>query len=637
MKRSKLVPRNSGSHRERSLPRKIHSSEKVSLRHSSQDKSYPSHSNIQRPGSSVKHRTARSKHVHSPSIRSPPSSEGHARHHSQDSAAPPRRDLSHKKQYELVKRKSSYSPNNHKLSARDLSVKSLSTVQSSRYRNSRGQESDQDFSSPPKKKIQRMAEKYAPEHSSQILISRQIHRQPESSHRANPGTGREPVHSTTGDFARNRNNERYSSSHFYSQGGDHDGYNRSMLESMKKQHDESRLYLHEKQYGSTLDQRFSTYSSRGMDSGMQFSYSDLKKITVDIRHSTRGSSPTVRRIMNADQIKLVRRPDEGKKPIFDREEIKWAGPSDKREDAHFEQRHSDPLLSANVSQYELASRERENYEITKHKFGSFYENNPSEMRTLSDRWQKCDLKKLEPSYFDRDERITQSYSGRSKQFRGSSDDEKPGVSRPDDRDYRDKFGQRSETLYHRDDYPDRRRSLSSNPDDSRYGFSGRNREDVPYSRDSIMNRRDDDQHSRWHFVHRGMSDSNPDRIHVKDKVTISRGSGTITPQREYGPEISRRSSRGEKPPGYPLKSERFKNQSWSDKPEEPSRNPSYFEPEKRFSPKVNRFNNPGRSVSGRTFRARPYLGGIRGGMRGRGIFRRGTNSRALGYSSRGMK
>lgn len=478
----------------------------------------------------------------------------------------------------------------------------------------------------------RITEKYAPERSAPIPISRPIHRQPEPSHRGDPGSGREPVHSTTGDFARGHNNDRYGSSHFYSQGGDHDGYSR-MLE-MKK-HDESRLFLHDKRYGSTLDQRFSSYSSRGMEAGMQYSYTDLKKITVDIRHSTRGSSPTVRRIMNANEIKLVRRPDEGKKPIFDQEEIKWAGNSDKREDAHFEQRHSSSLLASNVSRYEMASREHENYEITKQKFGSFYEPNSGEMRTLSDRWQKCDLKKLEPSYFDRDERITQSYSGKSRHFHSSSDDERPGVSRPDDRDYRDKFSQKSETHYHRDDYPDRHRSVSSNPDDSRYVFSGRSRDDVPSSRDNIINRRDDDPHSRWSFVHRNMSDSNPDRI--KDKGSIIRGSGTITPQRQYGPEISRRSSRGEKLPSYPQKSERFRNQSWSDKPEEPSRSPGYFETEKRYSPKVGRFNSPGRPVSGRIFRARPYLGGTRGGMRGRGVFRRGSNSRALGYSSRGMK
>ncbi|XP_054722896.1 serine/arginine repetitive matrix protein 1-like [Uloborus diversus] len=162
----------------------------------------------------------------------------------------------------------------------------------------------------------------------------------------------------------------------------------------KRYRDESpERYAGDKSYAPTLHERFSD-SSRTDEPRIRYSTQDLEKITIDIHRNLREDrSPTLRRILDPSDVKLVRRAGEGHRPIFDREEIRRA-PRDLREDAHFERR---------VSQH---ARGEENYEITRHRFdprGGGPSPPARAARSLSDRWQDPEGRK-DASGMDREDR-----------------------------------------------------------------------------------------------------------------------------------------------------------------------------------------------------------------------------------------
>lgn len=147
----------------------------------------------------------------------------------------------------------------------------------------------------------------------------------------------------------------------------------------------------QKTYGPTLHERFSSViESNRAEPRVRYSREDLEQITIDIKRNVRDPSPTLRHIMNPSEVKLVRRANEGHRPIFDREEIKQA-PRDLREDAYYERKASGNTYN---SMHAIDLREVENYQITRHRFDSHHDLFSSGSgKTLNDRWQNPEGRK----------------------------------------------------------------------------------------------------------------------------------------------------------------------------------------------------------------------------------------------------
>lgn len=140
-----------------------------------------------------------------------------------------------------------------------------------------------------------------------------------------------------------------------------------------------------KSYGPTLHERFSSViESNRTEPRVRYSREDLEKITIDIRRNVRDPSPIPRHGLNPSSTKLIRRADEGHRPIFDREEIKAS--RYQREEVYVE---------AKSSSYNAVDlRNVENYQVTRHRYDSHHEVLPStSVRPMSDRWPGHEVRK----------------------------------------------------------------------------------------------------------------------------------------------------------------------------------------------------------------------------------------------------
>lgn len=131
-----------------------------------------------------------------------------------------------------------------------------------------------------------------------------------------------------------------------------------------------------KMYGPTLHERFSSViESSRTEPRVRYSREDLEKITIDIRHNVRDPSPR-----HSSNPKLIRRADEGHRPIFDREEIKASRYL--REEVYV-----DGKSSSYSSSHAIDLRNVENYQVTRHRYDNRHEVlPPTSGRPLNDRW-----------------------------------------------------------------------------------------------------------------------------------------------------------------------------------------------------------------------------------------------------------
>ncbi|XP_035224718.1 bcl-2-associated transcription factor 1-like [Stegodyphus dumicola] len=391
----------------------------------------------------------------------------------------------------------------------------------------------------------------------------------------------------------------------------------------------------DKRFAPTLHERFSSVvETNRSEPQVRYSREDLEKITIDIRRNLRDQSPTLRRIMNPSDVKLVRRANEGHRPIFDREEIKQA-PRDLREDAHYERK----LMSGGGlynSAHSMDLREVENYEITRHRFDTQHALfSSSSGRTLSDRWQNPELRK-ESTSLDRDERKREYEMS---QITRTFVDLPRSRSRSGDRDFRaERYGGR-EPIHSRPDYPEGPHRVLGSPPEPRDPIPIHHKSSIASdSRRKLSMKRGVE---REHIPPPSRSDSRSrfrspsERRYPESFSSRERHhSGHHSPGMEFHRlRRSRSRSLDSKLPDFSRRPDKYNYKAWIDKPDITPRGPSYFEHDNREGSDPYRgrgSSRPFRSLRG--FRSRGFRGLSRGSMRFRGSFR---GYRASSTSPRG--
>ncbi|KAG8193038.1 hypothetical protein JTE90_028151 [Oedothorax gibbosus] len=565
-----------------------------------------------------------SKGVHSSRMRSPPHRSVN-RHSMHPSPATMDRGL---KRLKYEKRKMSPSPNRHPMPS-PIPMRQPSPYRDDRYMNARPVASHPSHyrPSPPKKKIK----------SSSMMM-----RRPEIPHDRMTPPRREMHPSRPGllphpSMQRGHGSSSHNERSFDSRGKGHgdsippshskrppppnikhpyrDDHYQSPPDDGRYQNIASKEH-----YTPTLHERFSSVvDSNRTEPRPKYSREDLEQITIDFRPDVKSKSPTLRRIVNPDDVKLVRRTNEGHRPIFDREEIKQA-PRDMRDDAHYEKkvtgyssRHAPVGLPSGV----------ENYEITRHRFDSHHETfHSSGGRSLSDRWQS-EAGRKDEAPLDRDHR-EMAYQ-RSHMKRNFSDSR---PSKGGDQDFRSQKYSGPSTSQSRPEYPPNHHMMA--PPDSRNSSSMHRKPISPMdARRKLTERRNSgpppgmrpDSKSRYPPVEKRYPD-----MSGRIEKTAHR--------RSPGPEWKRQSRPDSRERSFSQKSDKYSyNKPLSEK-YDLSKNSNYYQDSRESSDSYRGRGSSFRSPRGRGSRGSrgstrgsyPTRSSFRGGYRGRGAPRRGRIS-----------
>jgi len=318
----------------------------------------------------------------------------------------------------------------------------------------------------------------------------------------------------------------------------------------------------------------------------------------------------MRHIDNPSEIKLVRRANEGHRPIFDRDELKQT-PRDMRGEAYYERK---PSILYNSS-HPIDLREVENYQITRHRFDT-HDVMAGSARSLNDRFPSHNGRK-DAVILDRDERekeyqripVSRGYiSSRSR-------------SRSGDRDFRSdryldvKPSSNSRSEYQRlpIDPPESRSSIPYSHRKSSMPVDARHKLNVKKSdRETHSSLRSD---SKSHYLpeSRHYSDMPPSRVERREHHSPlpephKWDYKSRSPSRDKFTDISRRF-------------EKLNYKSWADKPDISPKSSDYFgEPREASSSYSSRGSSrPFRTSRG--FRTRGFRGPMRGNTYYRGSFR----------------
>lgn len=379
-----------------------------------------------------------------------------------------------------------------------------------------------------------------------------------------------------------------------------------------------------KNYAPTLHERFSSViESNRTEPRIRYSREDLEKITIDIRRNVRDPSPPPPPQPPGRHgiIPSAHRPNEGRRPIFDREEIKQAP---RHEEVYYERKQS-----SYSSSHAINLRNVENYQITRHQYDDHHDVFPSTSgRSLSDKW---------PNHEGRKEIISLDRDEREKDYEripvARSRLETRSRSRSGDRDFRS------------DRYLDARPSSSS-----RAEYSGRppppppiessvpyphRKSSVPVDIRHKLNFRKGERESHSSSLRLESKYLPPEHHHYPEDLppprVERRDQHSIPEPRKW--EYRSRSPSREKIPEYSRRPDKYGYKTWADKPDISPRAPDYFEHEGREPP--NSFRGSSRSFrSPRGFRSRGFRGPLRGGTY-RGSFRGGYRN-SLSPRGRGI-
>ncbi|GBM51697.1 hypothetical protein AVEN_215341-2 [Araneus ventricosus] len=458
-------------------------------------------SSIMPPGKSV--HPSRMRSIASPPQRSIP------RHNMQGSPMSMDRVRSLKRpKYE--KRKMSPSPIRRDIPSTSHGMHGPSPYHDERYLNPRSSGHGSHFSPPPmKKKIRREPDRYERTASPDMMIRRPempMHSESRMPHRSDM-----PLHSTPMSSASHRGHVTSAvhddrRNHYEMESRGHGGppivpsSHSKRPPHVKSPYDsqDSERYRSpslpsgnrfppssDKRYAPTLHERFSAVVDRHRtEPKIKYSREDLEKITIDIHRNLKAQSPTLRRIVDPNDVKLVRRANEGHRPMFDREEIKQA-PRDMREDAYYEKKATSGGGIYNSS-HSTELRDVENYEITRHRFDPHHPSfHAASGRSLSDRWQNPEARK-ESTTLDRDDReYDRQHAKRS--FVDARQ------SKSGDMDFRSERYPAGETSRSRPDYPDSHHRVHSPDIEPRSLPVHRKEGPLPDARKKLNMRRDSDR------------------------------------------------------------------------------------------------------------------------------------------------
>ncbi|XP_076361847.1 uncharacterized protein LOC143252903 isoform X2 [Tachypleus tridentatus] len=412
---------------------------------------------------------------------------------------------------------------------------------------------------------------------------------------------------------------------------------------------------------TTLSERFRSINnetSRNLEPRMVYTQEDLEKITVGIHRNVREPSPTVRCIVNPEEVRFARRPEEGTRPIFDREEIKLAA-VDLRDDAYFERRvvavvKSEEKHASSPKKERLPSKGNI-YEKSKPNYQTYrYGNSGNNVPMHNERWQDHTVRRGDSSFnMDRDmlrEREgTHLYDReRSGDFYSSSDLRHPTSmdSFGGNQDSERRFFSERELHRGRDIVSPRPEEFGRNhnqgpppfyqvPTDLRSNISGRRKDNsATDARQRILERRGE------HFGKRESRSKQRSYEFERKNLDISSGrfreeKGALVGNRGsvHSGYHNRERSPKDKLPNFSQRPDRFKVQPWMEKPDSTPKEPSYFEHDDRGESGRGRFRGVGRGFRSIGARGRFLRGGFRGGLRGRSGLR-GRIFRGRGFLSK---
>ncbi|GIY00216.1 uncharacterized protein CDAR_233791 [Caerostris darwini] len=362
----------------------------------------------------------------------------------------------------------------------------------------------------------------------------------------------------------------------------------------------------EKRYAPTLNERFSAVvESNRTEPKIKYSRDDLEKIVIGIRRNIKAESPTLRRIVDPDDARLVRRTNESHRPMFDREEIKHA-PRDMKEDAYYEKKNPGAGI---YKPTHSVDRVVENYEITRDSNRPTFHSTSG--RSLSERWQNPEKEK--ETILDRDDRefdrqhVKRNYVSVRR-------------SKSGDRDFRPERYPATESIRGKTDYPGEHRMLSP-PGESRNLTSHRKESTFSDARKKL--RKDREIHLGSHSESRSryppVSEKHySDGLTRIDKHHDEHRPSVIEPPHKWVPK-KRSPIREEKFPEYSRKTEKYGYKAWSDDLDFPPRSSNYYE----------NIHDNSESYRGRGG-SRPFRGSRGRGRGGRGSFPSRSNYRG-GY------
>uniref|UniRef100_T1JFE2 Btz domain-containing protein n=1 Tax=Strigamia maritima TaxID=126957 RepID=T1JFE2_STRMM len=340
--------------------------------------------------------------------------------------------------------------------------------------------------------------------------------------------------------------------------------------------------LEEEVYGRKNAERMFRPEEQVM-SGPAYDPEELKKITVDIRRSIpRDGEIIVRRITNPEQVVLVRRPEEGARPIFDRDEIKQGNLE--REEEFREKRvvaivRERGRSRSPIPTMDTQSEMHENFKV--HRVNSYDAEAFQARPSLSDRWQHDRKSANEKSG---NEKLLVSVRPGSPQQMIRKLTNYRGHDIPDElideqlyrnirsMVYRDdatmpRMSSRDSNERHHDGF-DTRRPIPTNPHDLRHSLISRGRPvDLLDARQKILERQEREP------VHQEAYERNKDRGGSLERAPRS---STVTWDRE---RIREKILEGL--PNFAARRDRYQYKEWIDKPDVVPKGPSYFEHDTR--------------------------------------------------------
>ncbi|GFU61468.1 uncharacterized protein NPIL_7992 [Nephila pilipes] len=597
-----------------------------------------------------------SKSMHSPRMRSiSPPQRSLNRHSMQGSPVPIDRARSLKR-HKFEKRKLSPSPVRRDIPSTSHGVRDPSPYHDDRYLSPRSSVHGSHFSPPPmKKKVRREPDRFDHVESSRTNVlrhsdismhsdSRMPHRSEIPTHSNSMPSISHPRHHHGHITAANHDDRR---DHFEMHDRGHGGSSSSVSSSLSKRisikpsYDGQRVERYrssspvnryasdsEKRYAPTLHERFSAVvESNRTEPKIKYSREELEKITIGIHRNLKAESPTVRRIVDPNDVKLVRRANEGHRPMFDREEIKQAQ-RDMREDAYYEKKGTSTGGNYNSS-HSMDLREIENYEITRHRFDPHHQTfHSSSGPSLSERWQNPDGKK-DNTVSDRDDR---EYDRRVKR---SYVDVR---SKSGDRDFRSERYPGGETSRSRSDYSEGQHRMLSPPVEPRSVPVHRKESAHIDARKKLNMRRESDRdlppnahpNARRSYLL-------PEKRYSESLSRIEKHSDHRSPAMEshkWSPK-RRSPSRVEKLPEFSRKQDKYAYKSWSNELDVPSRSSNYYNEGSEGSDSY-RGRGSSRPYRGsRGFRGRGFRGNFSSRSNYRGGYRNSSTFRGRGGSKRG--
>ncbi|GFQ79471.1 uncharacterized protein TNCT_602211 [Trichonephila clavata] len=595
-----------------------------------------------------------SKSMHSPRMRSiSPPQRSLNRHSMQDSPVPIDRVRSLKR-HKFDKRKLSPSPIRHDISS-SHGVRAHSPYHEDRYVSPRSSVHGSHFSPPPmKKKIRREPDRFDHVESSRSDVMR--HSDISMHDNRMPHRSEIPTHSSSmSSISHTRHHHAHitpSSSedrrdrfevHDRGHGGSSPNISSSLSKriSIKPSYDNQRVERYrssspvnrfasnsEKRYAPTLHERFSAVvESSRTEPKIKYSREELEKITIGIHRNLKAESPTLRRIVDPNDVKLVRRANEGHRPMFDREEIKQAQ-RDMREDAYYEKKGTSSGGAYNSS-HSMDLRDIENYEITRHRFDPHHQTfHSSSGRSLSDRWQNSDGKK-DGVASDRDDR---EYDRRLK--RNYVDVR----SKSGDRDFRSERYSGRETSRSRTDYPESQQRILSSPTEHRSVPVHRKENTHIDARKKLNMRRENDRELPPNIHPSTRRSYLPTEKRYSESLSrVDKHSDRRSPGMEplkWSPK-RRSPSRVEKVSEFSRRQDKYAYKSWSNDPDVPSHSSNYYEERSEGSDSYRGRGSSRPFRSSRGFRGRGYRGSFSTRSNYRGGYRNSSTFRGRGGSRRG--